>query len=147
MQDSDYTMRLLDIEEVKENWKAIRAMIENVRKSNDLVETAIDPTRTWEALQTGEEKAIGFFKSGQLKLVMLFEIVYQYDVKCANITVMAGKEFTKFFLAEGFWDKILKWFRAQGVVYVDAATNPRLAKILARRFGFNMACVAMRMKL
>ena len=140
-------MRLLSVEEIKEYWQTIRLMIEDVRKSNDLVETAIDTTQTWEALVTGEEQAIGFFKSGQLKLVMLFEFVYQCDVKCANITAMAGEEFTKFFLAEGFWDKILGWFRAQGVVYVDAATNPRLAKILARRFGFNMACVAMRMKL
>lgn len=140
-------MRLLDIEEIKENWKTIRAMIQSVRKSNELVETAVSVTETWEALQTGEEKAIGFFKAGQLKLIMLFEIVYQCGAKCANITVMAGEEFTKFFLVEGFWDKILKWFRAQGVVYVDASTNPRLAKVLARRFGFNMACVAMRMKL
>jgi hypothetical protein len=58
---------------------------------------------------------------------------------------MGGKNLMKFKAL--FWPSILQWLRANGVQFVDAYANERIAQIYKSKFGFSKSCAHVRMSL
>ena len=65
--------------------------------------------------------------------------------KGADVIAMAGKHLVQF--KARYWEPILDWLRANGVQFLDAYANDRMASIYTSKFGFDRSCTMLRMVL
>jgi len=136
---------LLSKEEVTALWPVLEKMYEASAKGNEVGETEITATDIYLLAQTDMCVIFAFVEGNELVLTLAAQFHEVGNQKGVDIIGMAGRNLMK--CKAEHWDRILDWFRANDVKFVNAYTSDRLAKLFLRKFGFNKSCSYVRMTL
>jgi hypothetical protein len=137
-------IELLTPERVTDLWFVLEPLFTKACEAN---EVAVDISADDIYKLSQEDRLVIFacFDLGRLYTVCAIQFHTTNGRKGADVVAMAGKNLMTFKAA--FWQAILEWLKANGVQFLDAYTQPRLAKIFQTKFGFTKSCTFVRMTL
>lgn len=139
------TIKLLSSSEVTEHWPALRPMLQAACEGNEIASTEMSAEDIYILSQTDLCAVIAGFDGSNLACTIAIQFNETNGCKGADVIAMGGRRLMAF--KSQFWQHIINWLRANEVQFLDAYSNPRLAGILMKKFGFTQSCVYMRMPL
>jgi hypothetical protein len=135
-------LELLTSERTLELWPKLQPLLDAACKSNMLSAYDISAEDIY-MLSLIEMCAIFVaFEGDEPACVVTLQFTDTNGRKGVSITALAGRNLNKFKML--YWEYILSWLRANGVLFLDVHANERMANIYSRRFGFDQSCIALR---
>ena len=113
--------------------------------SNDIARGDICAEDIRKLAVAGMAAVFAYFENKKLACVLAIQFNDTNGHKCADVIAVAGKGLMRFKML--YWEPILEWLRQNGVEFLDAYANDRLAKIYLEKFGFTKSCTYVRMEL
>ena len=135
-------LELLTSERVLELWPKLKPLLEKACESNEVGQTDISAEDIYMLALTDLAAIFAATVDGEPTCVLGFQFTETNGKKGVSIIALAGKHLMQFKAL--YWDYILDWFRANGVVFLDVYANERMANIYSRKFGFGRSCVMLR---
>lgn len=142
---SEASIEMLAPEQVQELWPAMEPLFAEACKSNEIAQGDICAEDIRRLAVTGMAAVLASFEDKKLACVMAVQFNDTNGHKCADIIAFAGKGLMRGKML--YWKLILEWLRQNGVEFLDAYANNRLAKIYLKKFGFTKSCTYVRMEL
>jgi hypothetical protein len=139
------TVEMVTPEKATELWPLLKPMLAAACESNEISKDEFEPEDVYLLVQTGMAAMFVFYEDDVPACTVVFQFHMTGDKKGADIISMGGKNLMKFKAL--FWPSILQWLRANGVQFVDAYANERIAQIYKSKFGFSKSCAHVRMSL
>jgi hypothetical protein len=136
---------MLSKEEITNMWPILGPLYDASCKGNEVGESEMTALDIYLLAQTDMCVIFAFIEGNELMLTLAVQFHEVGNQKGVDIIGMAGRNLMKCKAAH--WDKILDWFRANDVKFVNAYTNDRLAKLFLKKFGFDKSCSYVRMTL
>jgi hypothetical protein len=128
------SFRTLSVDEATKIWPTIERILQPIFNDKNAI-TPLDSETTKFMVTCGACSVIVITNgSDNIEAVILYEYTSLNKNKSVTITAMAGKGLL--YNVSVCWPAIVEKFRSSGVVHIDAAAEPRLARIYMRKFGF-----------
>ena len=145
MNGGPYKIEMLSEEQVEELWPQMKPLFQQACDSNEVSRADLTPELIQELALDGTIVLFAFYEAGRVATVLAVQFTDTYGRRGAELLAMAGRNLMVF--KSLFWEYILDWFRANGVEFVDAYANPRIAEVYKTKFGFDKSCTFVRMML
>lgn len=145
MPGANYKIEMLNEEQIEKLWPQMQPLFKQACESNEVSQTDLTPELIYELALDGTIVLFAFYDAGRIATVLALQFTDTYGRRGAELLAMAGRNLMVF--KSLFWEYILKWLRANGVEFVDAYANPRVAEVYKTKFGFDKSCTLVRMML
>lgn len=145
MRPDHYKIEMLSPEQVEQLWPSLKPLFGQACESNDVSRTDLSPEIIYDLALDGDIVIFSFTEAGRVSTVLAIQFTNTYGKRGAELIAMAGRNLMVF--KSLFWKYILDWLRANGIEFVDAYANPRIAEIYKSKFGFDKSCTFVRMML
>lgn len=139
------SIEMLTPERVTELWPVLEPHFEAACASHEIAQDEMDAKDIYVLAVAGAVAVFVGFEDGDPACVLVIQFNLTNGRKGADIVVLGGRNLVQFKIA--YWEIILEWLRANGVKFLDAYANDRLARMYRRRFGFTKSCSYVRMTL
>jgi hypothetical protein len=126
-------------------WSVLGPILQNAEGSNEISQDEFTVDSLREEVAAGQCGVFVYYEDEVPKLVLAMQFNMTSKRKHAEIVAMAGEGLMRFKAA--YWQYVVDWLRANGIVRLDAYGNGRLAKIYREKFGFDKSCEYVRMTL
>lgn len=127
---------------VVELWPELEPLIKKACDSNEIARDDVTPEDILIAAQSDQCVVFTSFDARGLSMVAVFQFHTVMGTKGVDVVAIGGRDLIR--NAGYFWKPIKDWLRQNGVKFIDAYANPRLARIYLSRLGFTKSCTYVR---
>lgn len=142
---SDLQIAQLSPEQVTQAWAELSTLFSSALERNGFAAGLFTADDVYVMTQIGTAVVFTCTEAGVIRLAIAVQFAMENGIKCAEVLILAGRGLMR--AKAAYWESIREWLRANEVRYVTAYTQPQLAKILQRKFGFDLSCVCSKMML
>lgn len=126
-------------------WDTLEPMIQESCEANEISKGTLSGEAVLSLAAANMCTAFLCSKNQEPEMVIVIQIFEEDDRKLASVLALAGKDLLSY--KRRYWSSILQWLKDNGVKFLDALANPRMANIYLRKYGFTKSCVCVRMEL